>query len=265
MIGKIKEIQIEFLKNHLINLENELNKSSIDKPQRGTNSFAKKTLDEISKLNTQVTELEAKVKAAEAQLSTAATAKGQAQGAFSAATANLSNQKAIKNLAAIDRDAVALGIVSSSSSSSSSKVIQKALKQAAEAVYVGARTLLANFKTIAVTAEDKFKKANEAWAVINTKLTTLQLNTSNKFEDLIRKKGELIYKDHQKSRSIIEKLKVEINKMITEARRGGKKTRQNKQKYQKKYTKRQKKVYRKRSQKHFKVKRHKNTKKRNRK
>ena len=147
------------------------------------------------------------------------------------------------------------------------KAANTAVKVAAATASTVAKSLLSNFKQIREDMLIKSKVANEAWNVINTKITLLQLRTSDKLNELMRKKGSLIYKNHQKSRVTLEALKTHILDMIEKAEtRGGKKSRQNKQQYHKKYTKKyNKKVYRKRSQKHFKVKRHKNTKKRNRK
>ena len=87
---------------------------------------------------------------------------------------------------------------------------------------------------------------------------------SEKMKQLLKKKGELaVINCHNTATGSLNGLLDVIEEKIQAIRnRGGKKSRQKKQKYQKRFTKKyNKKLYRKKSQKHFKIKKHKYTKK----
>ena len=265
MIKKINDQKIEFLKQAVKNLEAELNKKTIDNTSSRKSKFEIETTAEINELIREIDGIAKEIATTVGPLADATNTKVNAQGYLNVATKTLLDQKAIVTVTAAAAAAAAATPVKLMDKIK--KAANTAVKVAAATASTVAKSLLSNFKQIREDMLIKSKVANEAWNVINTKITLLQLRTSDKLNELMRKKGSLIYKNHQKSRVTLEALKTHILDMIEKAEtRGGKKSRQNKQQYHKKYTKKyNKKVYRKRSQKHFKVKRHKNTKKRNRK
>jgi hypothetical protein len=137
------------------------------------------------------------------------------------------------------------------------RLTQDKIKKKAELATLRAKIKVK--KADKITSDKEKEKKNTFIAGLLTKITILE----NKLSLAVQNE---LAKVHTKSTNVIQQISTWFSSKFTDDGKkvkGGKKSRQNKQKYQKRYTKRRnKKTYRKRTQKHLKIRRHKYTKRR---